>query len=72
MSSNYHVYRCLRLARELGFKCIDMGADVAFYYWPSALIREFIAIFLTKRFLIWSLLCYALFVAPVLAALIAG
>ena len=45
---------------------------MAFYYWPSALIREFIAIFLTKRFRIWSLLCYALFVAPVLAALIAG
>ena len=45
---------------------------MAFYYWPSALIREFIAIFLTRRFRIWSLLGYALFIAPVLAALIAG
>ena len=45
VSSNYHVYRCLRLAREMGFRCTGIGAKVALYYWPSALIREFIAIF---------------------------
>lgn len=66
ISSNYHVYRCLRLARKMGLKCVGIGAKVAFYYWPSALIREFIAIFLTKGFLIWSLLGYLLFISPLL------
>lgn len=66
VSSNYHIYRCLRLARDVGLRCTGIGADVALYYWPSALIREFIAIFVTKRFLIWSLIGYALFISPVL------
>ncbi|MBR2807348.1 MAG: YdcF family protein [Oscillospiraceae bacterium] len=66
VSSNYHVYRCLRLARDLKFSCIGIGAHVAMYYWPSALIREFIAIFLTKRFFIWSILGYLAFISPLL------
>ena len=72
VSSNYHVYRCLRLARELGLKCIGIGADVALYYWPSALIREFLAIFLTRRFLLWAGLGYVLFISPVLILLCWG
>ena len=71
ISSNYHIYRCLRLAREVGLPCTGIGADVALYYWPSALIREFIAVFLTRRFLIWSLIGYLLFVSPLLYALLA-
>ena len=66
VSSNYHIYRCLRLAREIGLKCTGIGAGVALYYWPSALIREFIAVFLTKRFLFWSLLGYLVFISPLL------
>ena len=72
VSSNYHVFRCLRLAREVGLTCTGVGARVALYYWPSALIREFLAVFLTKRFLIWSMLGYLLFVSPVLYGLIRG
>ena len=66
VSSNYHIYRCLRLARELGFNCVGIGAKVALYYWPTAVIREFIAVFLTKRFLFWSLLGYLVFISPIL------
>ena len=69
VSSSYHVYRCLKLAREVGLKCTGIGADVALYFWPSALIREFIAIFMTRRFLIWSLIGYLLFVGPLLYVL---
>ena len=68
VSSNYHIYRCLRLARKLKLKCTGIGSKVALYYWPSALIREFIAVFLTKGFLIWSLLGYLVFVSPLLFA----
>ena len=69
VSSNYHIYRCLRLAREMGLRCTGIGAKVALYYWPSALIREFIAVFVTKRFLIWSLIGYLLFISPELFSL---
>jgi len=66
ISSNYHIYRCLRYAKEVGLKATGIGAPVAFYFWPSALIREFIAVFLTKRFLIWALLGYLVFISPLL------
>lgn len=72
VSSNYHIYRCLRLAREVGLACTGIGAHVALYYWPSALIREFIAVFSTKRFLIWTLVGWLLFVSPLIYALFAG
>ena len=66
VSSSYHVYRCLRLARSIGLKCTGIGAHTAFYYWPSALIREFIAVFLTRRFLIWAIIGYLVFISPIL------
>ena len=72
ISSNYHVYRCLRLARNVGLKCTGIGAKVALYYWPSALIREFIAVFLTKGFFIWAMIGYLIFISPGIYALISG
>lgn len=66
VSSNYHVYRCLRLAGEVGLKCTGIGAKVAFYYWPSALIREFVAVFTQKKFLIWSIIGWLLFISPLI------
>ncbi len=72
ISSNYHIYRCLKLARNAGLKCTGIGAKVALYYWPSALIREFIAVFLTKGFFIWAMIGYLIFVSPGLYALITG
>ncbi len=49
VSSNYHVYRALRYSRKNGVDCTGVGSRVAFYYWPSALIREFIAIHSEKK-----------------------
>ena len=72
VSSNYHIYRCLLLARELKLKCTGIGADVALYYWPSALIREFIAVFVTRHFLVWALFGYLMFVSPILYGLVRG
>ncbi len=61
VTSNYHVYRALSYTQELGFPCTGIGSHTAFYYWPSALIREFAAIVWEKRnrrrFLLgWALL----------------
>ena len=49
VSSNYHVYRALRYCREIGLKCTGIGSHVAWYFWPSALIREYIAIHMEKK-----------------------
>jgi uncharacterized SAM-binding protein YcdF (DUF218 family) len=70
VSSNYHIYRCLRLARQVGFRCTGIGAKVALYYWPSALIREFVAVFVTPGFLIIALIGYVLFLSPLLFLLL--
>jgi uncharacterized SAM-binding protein YcdF (DUF218 family) len=49
VTSNYHVYRALRYCRKIGLECTGIGSHVAFYYWPSALIREFVAIHNEKK-----------------------
>ena len=56
VTSNYHVYRALSICREIGLKCTGIGAHVALYYWPSALLREFAAILsVRKNFLMFVL-----------------
>lgn len=62
VSSNYHVYRCLLYAETLKMKCIGIGAPVAWYYWPSALIREFVAIFTRPKYIIWTVIGYLILV----------
>ncbi len=60
VTSNYHVYRCILLARELHMRCTGIGARVAWYYWPSAVIREFAAVLMRRRTFVLTLLGYAL------------
>lgn len=62
VSSNYHVYRCLLFAKQLNFRCIGIGAKVAWYYWPSAVIREFAAVFTKMPHVFWMVGGYILFV----------
>ena len=59
VTSNYHVYRALRYCRRVGLKCKGIGSHVAFYFWPSALIREFIAIHTEKKHAILFVLGWA-------------
>lgn len=59
VTSNYHVYRALRYCRKAGLKCKGIGSHVAFYYWPCALIREFIAIHTEKKHAIAFILGWA-------------
>lgn len=60
VTSNYHVYRALRYSRRLGMKCTGIGSHVAFYYWPSALIREYIAIHTEPKHLVSFVLGWAI------------
>ena len=67
VSSNYHVYRALRYCGKIGLKCTGIGGHTAFYYWPSAVIREYIAVHAEKKqaviFALGWVLCLALTVA---------
>ena len=45
---------------------VGIGAATAFYYWPSAVIREFVAVYADKKRLVWTLLGYLLFISPFL------
>jgi len=49
VTSNYHVFRAAMLARRLGVNGQVTGARTAGYYWPSATLREFIAVFLRYK-----------------------
>ena len=60
VTSNYHVYRALRYSRKIKMNCNGVGSHVAFYYWPSALIREYIAIHAEKKHLIILILGWLL------------
>ncbi len=60
VTSNYHVYRALRYCRKIGLKCTGIGSRVAAYYWPSALIREYVAIHREPKHLIAFLIGWAI------------
>jgi uncharacterized SAM-binding protein YcdF (DUF218 family) len=49
VTSNYHVFRAAIIARRTGVNGQVTGARTAGYYWPSATLREFAAVFLTYR-----------------------
>lgn len=49
VTSNYHVLRAAILARKVGIDAQAAGAPTAGYYWPSAMIREFVAILREQR-----------------------
>ena len=71
VTSNYHVFRCALIARALDLRCKAFGAPVAAYYWPSAVIREFAAVYSRKPYRVYALLGYCLFVVlPIIVVLI--
>ncbi|MFE7588989.1 YdcF family protein [Kitasatospora sp. NPDC057512] len=49
VTNNFHAFRAALLARETGVNGHVFGSPTARYYWPSATIREFAAIFLSHK-----------------------
>ncbi len=72
VSSNYHVYRALRLCRKIGLKSVGVGGKVAAYYWPSALIREYVAVHSEKKHAIIFILGWLIMISPVLIMMAIG
>lgn len=67
VTSNFHVYRALLLCRSLDIPAIGIGAPIALYFWPSAMIREYVA--LCKHYLKGYLLGWFIFVGFFLTVL---
>jgi uncharacterized SAM-binding protein YcdF (DUF218 family) len=64
VTSNYHVFRTAIIARKTGIRGQVTGARTAGYYWPTAMLREFAAVFLLYRFVNLGI-CSVLVLAPV-------
>jgi uncharacterized SAM-binding protein YcdF (DUF218 family) len=67
VTSDFHAFRAALLARRLGIRGQVTGARVAGYYRPSAVLREFAAVFLRYRVINLGI-CALLVAAPVGAA----
>ena len=67
VTSSYHIFRAMVYARRISFPVTGIGSHVAFYYWPSAMIREYAA--LVKYYFTWYFLGMVLFVAVMVSML---
>jgi uncharacterized SAM-binding protein YcdF (DUF218 family) len=69
VTSNYHVFRTAMIARQIGVRGQVTGARTAGYYWPSATLREFAAVFFRYR-LVNLAICFVLVAVPVMVTLL--
>jgi uncharacterized SAM-binding protein YcdF (DUF218 family) len=46
---NFHLFRAGIYARQAGLNSQGIGSKTAFYYWPNAMIREYVAIVVMGR-----------------------
>ncbi len=48
-TTNYHVFRSGLFARRVGMRASGMGAKAKWYFWPNALVREFVGLLTEHR-----------------------
>ena len=59
VTNDYHVFRTGLFAKKLKMNAVGIGSKTAAYYWPSAFIREYVAVMMKFKwitvvvFLIW-------------------
>ena len=44
VTSDYHVFRTAEYAHKIGLAADGVGSKTARYYWPTAFIREYVAV----------------------------
>jgi len=71
VTSNFHVFRTAILARRVGLNGQVTGAATAGYYWPSAMLREFAAVFMSYKVVNFGV-CAMITVLPVGYAAVHG
>lgn len=69
VTSNYHVFRAAVLSRRLRLRMNVIGAPTAFYFVPSAFLREFVAL-LAQYWRTNLAACVVLAATPSLLALV--
>ena len=69
VTSSYHVFRTAMIARRIGVRGEVTGARTAGYYWPSATLREFAAVFYRYKAVNLAV-CVLLVALPVMIALL--
>ncbi len=62
VSSNYHIFRAGLISRDLGLVADGIGSRTAAYYWPTAMLREFVAILVRHRRYALAYLSFVVFV----------
>ena len=68
VTSSYHVFRSGVMAGHAGLKASGIGARTEWYFWPNAILREFISLLTShvlKQVLVYLAIC-AVFVIPIL------
>lgn len=68
VTNNFHAFRAALTARKTGVNGQVFGSPTAAYYWPSATIREFAAVFLSHKLVNFGI-CGLLALCGLLAAL---
>lgn len=48
-TNNFHLFRAGIYARKAGLDSQGIGSKTAFYYWPNAMVREYIAVVVMGR-----------------------
>lgn len=66
VTTAYHVFRALLLAKQQGMNCVGFGARTKWYFTLNALIREFIG-YLSMRWKKHAVIATAVFVVVVIA-----
>jgi uncharacterized SAM-binding protein YcdF (DUF218 family) len=51
VTNNFHAFRAALTARKAKVNGQVIGSPTAAYYWPTATIREFVAILFTHKYL---------------------
>ncbi|MFJ9074269.1 YdcF family protein [Streptomyces sp. NPDC102278] len=71
VTNNFHAFRAAMMARKAGVNGQVLGSPTAAYFWPSATIREFVAVFVEHKGVNLTV-CGTLFGFGLLLTLLAG
>jgi uncharacterized SAM-binding protein YcdF (DUF218 family) len=71
VTSNFHVFRAAIIARRVGVSGQVTAARTAGYYWPSAMLREFAAVFLRYKLINFGI-CALIVALPLAYAALRG
>ncbi|MGX8904663.1 YdcF family protein [Streptomyces netropsis] len=69
VTNNFHAFRAAMTARKAGVNGQVLGSPTAKYFWPSAIIREFVAVFWEHK-VANLVICVVLIALPTLAVVL--